>query len=249
MNPNSSPSGSTVSPDQQTNNSQVPMAPPAAMPDKAANASLPSAPESWPGAFGAFKYSKQAVMINIWTLVLLFLTVIVVALLLDKQGTVGQFISGLISTYVSVAYTLTFIAGVRKQELSYLESLKKGLTYFVKFILLSILVALVLAGSLLLVIIPFFFVLPRTVLTNYYLLDQNMGVIESFKASWEATKGHSLQVWGIIGASILMALPMITIIGIPVALYLLIMYSAIFAVLYEYLKKSSPSPATTASAN
>jgi hypothetical protein len=113
---------------------------------------------------------------------------------------------------------------------------------------LTILITLSLIVSFLLLVIPFFFVLPRLTLAEYFLVDKNMGVIEAYKASWNATKGHSLKVWGIYGAGILMALLCVTVIGIPVAFYLLIMYSAAFAVLYEFLNRSPATQPATAAA-
>jgi uncharacterized membrane protein len=114
---------------------------------------------------------------------------------------------------------------------------------------LFILIALSIVASAVLFIIPVFFVLPRLALAYYFLIDKHMGVIEAYKASWHATKGNAGKVWGIIGATILMALLMITIIGIPFSIYFLIMYSAVFAVLYEFLGKTQPTaPAAPAPA-
>lgn len=74
------------------------------------------------------------------------------------------------------------------------------------------------------------------------------GVLDAYKASWAATRGHAMKVWGIAGVNCLMLLPVITIIGIPVSLYLLFMYSAANAVLYAYpLKHPTPRPLDTIS--
>ncbi len=107
--------------------------------------------------------------------------------------------------------------------------------------LLGIVSGLVLVASFIALIIPFFIVAPRIALSPYFLIDKNMGPIEALKASWAITQGHAGKVWGIIGANIAFALLILTLIGIPVAIYLLFMYSAALAVLYEFLNKQ-PKP-------
>jgi membrane-anchored glycerophosphoryl diester phosphodiesterase (GDPDase) len=111
---------------------------------------------------------------------------------------------------------------------------------------LMLLLWVVLSLSLLLFVIPFFFVLPRLVLSPYYLVNQNLGPIAALKASWEKTKGHSGKVWGIIGVNILFVLLCVTIIGIPVALYLLFMYASASPVLYYWINRQSTQPAVAA---
>lgn len=219
------------------------------------SAALPGVPSSWPGAFGAYKHSKQAVLKNIWTLVIIWVLVAVVSGVLQMAlSTPGRLIAYLVDALGTAAFTLTFIAGVRGQELSIGDALTKGVNVWLKIIGLNILVGLSLIVSLLLLIVPFFFVLPRLSLANYFLVDQNLGVMDAYKASWAATDGNAGKVWGIIGANIAMALLAITIIGIPFAIYFLIMYSAATAVLYEFLNKkqpakaAAPAPATAAPA-
>jgi hypothetical protein len=207
---------------------------------------LPSVPESWPGAFGIYKYSKQAVRLNLGVIILFWLVSIVAniildALLGDVLGRTGDWISQglsyLISAFTTVGTTMAYLAGIRRQKLDFNQTFRNSLPLTLKMLALTILITLALIGSLLLLIIPFFFVAPRLALVNYFLVDKDMDVLEAFKASWAATKGRVGKVYGIVGASIAMALLVITIIGIPFAIYFLIMYSAAFAVLYEYLQK------------
>jgi hypothetical protein len=202
---------------------------------------LPGVPAEWPGAFGAYKYSKRAVRLNLGTLIILWLAVAIISGGVEKgMHATGGLISSLISALAAACYAIIFIAGVRRQRMSIGEVLSKALPLWLKMIGLGILVAVSLVVSLLLLVIPFFFVLPRLSLAHYFLVDKNLGVMEAYKASWAATKGYSGKVWGIIGATILMALLAITIIGIPFSIYFLIMYSAAYGVLYEFLNKSKP---------
>lgn len=214
-----------------------------------AEAALPNVPSAWPGAFGAYKYSKQVVMRNIWTLVVLWLIAAIVGGGAERVlGTGGSLFSSLLSVLLTVSYTLVYLAGVRGQEMSIGDSISKAVPFWLKMIGLGIVVSVTLVISLLLLVIPFFFVLPRVSLSHYFLIDKNMGIMESFKASWAATEGNAGKVWGIIGANIAMALLMITIIGIPFSIYFLLMYSGAYVVLYELLNKGKPAtaaPATT----
>ncbi len=213
-----------------------------------AEAAVSGAPSSWPGAFGAYKYSKVAVMTNIATLIIIWLGVAILNGASDKVfGSAGGLVTLVVSGLATAAYALTFIAGVRGQKLSIGDALSKAFPLWLKMIGLLIVVSVSLVVSFLLLVIPFFFVLPRLSLAHYFLVDKNLGVMEAYKASWAATKGSSGKVWGIIGATFLMALLMITIIGIPFSIYFLIMYSGAYGVLYEFLNKGG-KPAAAAPA-
>jgi hypothetical protein len=215
---------------------------------KAAGA-VSGAPSSWPGAFGAYKYSKAAVMQNVGTLIILYIIVAIINGASDRAlGNAGGLVSFLVAGLATASYVLVFLAGIRGQKLGLGDAISKALPYWLKMLGLLIVIGVSLAVSLLLLIIPFFFVLPRLSLAHYFLVDKNMGIMEAYKASWEATKGYSGKVWGIIGAAFLMALLMITIIGIPFSIYFLIMYSGAYAVLYEFLNKTKPAPAAPATA-
>jgi len=212
-----------------------------------AEGAVSGAPSSWPGAFGAYKYSKAAVMTNIWTLVIIWIIVAVINGASGRlAGGTGGVIAFLLSGLVAATYVQVYLAGVRGQKLSLGDAISKALPYWLKMLGLLIVVTVSLFISILLLVIPFFFVLPRVSLAHYFLVDKNMGVMEAYKASWAATKGSSGKVWGIIGASFLMALLMLTIIGIPFSIYFLIMYSGVYAVLYESLNKGGKAPAAAA---
>lgn len=193
-------------------------------------------PATWPGAFGVFNQSQKAVILNVSALIALYALAIIVSVICYFLGKLGDLLSNLFSVVLTGATTYVYIAGVRKKQTQFEEALSKGVSVFVKMFIVSLLTVLALVGSILLFVIPFFFVLPRLFLVNYFLIDQNLGPVEAIKASWNATEGHSMKVWGIIGASIVMILPAFTIIGIPVAIYLIFVYAAASAILYEFIR-------------
>jgi hypothetical protein len=196
--------------------------------------------------FGMYKYSKQAVKVNLGPIVIF---VILAGLLggasdvfSSRKDVVTPLVVVLLGLLINAALYITQIAGVRGQKISAVDAVSKAFSKWPRLVLLTILVTLSYAVSLLLLIVPFFFVVPRLSLANYFLVDQRMGVLEAYKASWRATKGYTLEPWSIYAVNVLIALLMLTIIGIPFAIYFYIMYSAALAVYYEMRLKSAGTP-------
>lgn len=199
-------------------------------------ATTETVPATWPGAWGLYKYSKNVIVKN-WALLLgLYIVEFALAIILMKLiGSVGRIIADVINVVLSVVMLQLYLAGIAGQKLSFDEAFSKLTPALVgKYFVNSVLYGLALAVSFVLLIVPFFFVLPRLVLSQYFVIE-GAGPIEGLKKSWEATKGHVGKVWGIIGATIAMGILFVTIIGIPFALYFLFMYSAAFALLYKYI--------------
>jgi hypothetical protein len=194
-------------------------------------------PAEWPGAFGVYKYSRAAVMLNVGTFVLLW----VIDLInggIGRAGKVGSIVSIIISLLLTVTFICTQLASARGKKIDIGEAFNQGLPFVLKMFVLGILVGLSLAVSFILLIVPFLFVLPRLSLAHYYLIDKKMGILDAYKASWNETKGHAGKIWGVIGVSILMILPVITIVGIIATIYLLFMYNVALALVYMHITKS-----------
>jgi len=208
---------------------------------------VPGTPDTWQGAFGAYKYAKAATKVNLGTLIIFWLFSLLLGSVVGlKYKAAGDLLSLVVGSLATAGYTLAYIAGVRRQKLSFGTALKAAVPLWPKMIVLNVLVDVSLGVSFLLLIIPFFFVWPRLTLAQYFLVDQKLSILGAYKTSWHATKGHASKAWGIIGATFAMALLIVTIVGIPFAIYFLVMYSAAFAVLYEYLLKAEPVPAEAA---
>lgn len=72
------------------------------------------------------------------------------------------------------------------------------LTVYIKFFVLEILVGIIAGVSIMLCVIPAFFIIPRIVFAPIYLIDNpNAGIIESLTASWNMTKGNTLSIIGL----------------------------------------------------
>ncbi|MGB4800522.1 MAG: hypothetical protein WBP03_03335 [Candidatus Saccharimonadales bacterium] len=205
-------------------------------------------PKEWPGARTAYKYSKAATLVNWQTYLYVFLITLAFSAVFYKLGgndsTQGRYVlaqigSMLVSTFLGVSITVIELKNVARKKIDLDGALSMGGRYFVQTFLAGIATLFILIVSFLLLIVPFFFVAPRLVLYPYFIVDKNLGALEALRASWESTRGHVSKVWGIIGMTILYALIMISIIGIPVALYMLFMYSSATALLYRWITRSS----------
>lgn len=225
---------------------------PTTKPKQPANseATLPPVPEGeWPGAWGLYKYSRDAIRFNLWTIVFVAaasfgvsLLISIVVSALDLPSIVDTILSNASAAIFGVATVIIMLASVRRITKSFSEAVEGGLNMLaVEMFGLSILQGLIAIGTLILFIIPFFIIYPRFSLAQYYLVDKKMGVIGSLKASWHATKGSLGKLYGIAGVNIAFVLLCLTIVGIPFAAYFLIMYSAAVPVLYSYLLEHAPA--------
>jgi membrane-anchored glycerophosphoryl diester phosphodiesterase (GDPDase) len=200
---------------------------------------LDKIPKEWPGAYGLYKYSKQAVQPNLWNIVGLYVVAVLLNMVFGNLKNIGGVLQFLLAAYYGAALVFIWLAGTQGKVKTVQDSLKDTYPVFIKYLVLQILVGLLIGASLLLLIIPFFFVYPRLALAQYYLIDKKMGIMDAINASWNNTKGYSVKVWTVTLAAISMALLALTIIGIPFAIYFLVMYSAAMAVLYKHIEAKS----------
>ncbi len=196
----------------------------------------------WPGAFGAFKPSKDLVMFNLMPVAVLAVLSIVIGLFTpDNSG--GSLLGLIISSILSVALLTVLLGAAQSKKVSLAQAISKAFSMLtIKYIALSIVVFAALFLSLLALVIPFFFVLPRLLLAPYFLVETNCGVFEAIEKSWALTKGNAGKAWGVIGVSVLFALLIIVLVGI----YLTIMYLGALVLLYNYLKSHQPAVAQQA---
>jgi hypothetical protein len=207
--------------------------------------------KDWPGAFGAFKPSREAMRRSLSTFVYLILvnigTVLILSTLLrmifgNTAGSALYDVLGIVVGAFFVVVTINaYLTSVRGKRIEFQEALEAGVPFLGRMVLLDLLVVVTVIGGLILLIIPGIYFALRLSLAPYFLVDKNMGVMEAYKASWDATKGHVKQILGMIGVFILMFLPCITIIGVIASIYLVFMYSAVYAMFYLYVSQKHVS--------
>lgn len=218
----------------------------------AAQQNLPPMPDQWPGGFGAYKYSKQAVMFNLGTIAFIILILFAVNGAMYPLKSAGSLLSLIFGAFANAAVAIVILGSLNKQKVELGDAFSKSVPFWLNMVILEILVGITYVLSFIALIVPFFFVAPRLALANYYLVDKKLNAIDAYKASWDATKGNVGKVYGIVGASIAMGLLALTVIGIPFAIYFLFMYSAVLGVLYKYIEKNpaasaqQPAPAAPA---
>lgn len=213
--------------------------------------------KEWPGAFGAYKPSREAVLKNLSTLIWLAILDVVANLALSivlklvfgnvGGGTLYDVGSLFISALFIVAQVYVFLSGVHGKRVE-LDQLYKAISpFWMRMVLLDLLIVVTVVGGLILLIIPGIYFGLRLSLAPYFLVDKNMDVMEAYKASWDATKGNVGKILAIIGVYLLMILPIITIVGILATVYFTFMYAAVYALFYEYLKDKNPTASKKAS--
>jgi len=198
---------------------------------------------TWPGAFGIYKHSKAAVKFNLAPYLILLALTLILSGPFDKLfkdsallSLLAQLVIIVLTVVVGIATTLVLFAGARRNTMTIGESFSRAnMSLILKYIGVTIVTSSLLLASFIAFVIPFFFVAPRVALAPYFLIDKNLGVLDSIKASWNSSKGNVGKVYGMFGATIVFALPILTIIGIPVAIYLLVMYSAALVIFYQYV--------------
>lgn len=105
---------------------------------------------------------------------------------------------------------------------------------------LSVVSGFAIMGGFILLIIPGIILLRKFFLAPYVLVDQETGIIESLKISARMTDKAPGSIWGLIGVSLLIALPsVISVYGIGAlaTAALTVAYSAAPALRYQELKK------------
>lgn len=203
----------------------------------------------WPGAFGIFKISKEAVKLNLGTIIALLVIPIILSysvgfaskLLPSNTLFVLNILSSLVNMIISATMTYIIIESVKGQKANIGIALSTVFKKALNVILASIITTTISIVSIILFIIPAFFIIPRISLTLCFIIDKDMGAMEALSASWNNTKGNLGKIYGMIGFYILSCLPAITIIGIIATIYLFIMYSASFALFYMYTINNKPA--------
>jgi putative flippase GtrA len=146
-------------------------------------------------------------------------------------------LSGLIGLIFAPAVIVLQLKAARNQTITWQEALKEGLHQFWRFLGLAILSAIILSVALLLLIVPFFIVLPRIILAPYYLIDKKLGPVEALKASAADYKAHQ-GTWGIIGVSFLIGLvTIIPLVGRIASTVLSFLYAPASAIRYLQIQK------------
>jgi hypothetical protein len=246
------PSPSTEPANTPTETPQTPP-PPSPEPIASGPSGTTTLPE-WPGAFGLFKVSREAVRRSLSTLVWLAVLTFLVSIVTNSVDKNTHHLPVAISLVLSLALyfvgvlfsaatAYAVVTTSRGQHVSVSDAFSKGSKFWVGFFLLGLLTLLAIIAGFIALVIPMLFVITRLALAPYFLVDKGLGPVKAFSASWAAMKGHGMKFWGIVGVMILMALPVITVVGLLATVYLIFMYQAAMPLLYLHVTESESTKA------
>lgn len=128
--------------------------------------------------------------------------------LISSQGQTALAILGIAAIWSLLVYPATMVfatravRGEKDQPLGYLLASRK---YFWRLYGLAILVNVVIFFGLLALIVPGLIFIRRYILSPYYLVERDLGILESMKLSSKLSKNHKKETWGTIGVVIAMA--------------------------------------------
>jgi len=186
------------------------------------------------GGFELFKPSIDTLKLNLKTFLTLLaipiLTLLPVYLFSDPGRTTTEadglvasltFVGYLVLVLVNPALIYTQIQGARKKVVEPGVAFKTGLKYFWRILGAEVLLFFIFLFSFMALVVPFFFMYRRYILTPYYIVDRDMRVMEALRKSAEDSITYKSPMWGLVGVSLLAQLPsFIRIIGwIPGVLY------------------------------
>ncbi len=203
--------------------------------------------------FKNIKESWEAVKLNLVTLLLLYLIPTVLLILATPllilpaitgtdAGTataVILMIVGLMAVFVLwlfilPAIVLAQLASVQGKKVEFQDALKQGQKYVLRYIGLGVLSWIAIVAGLIVFIIPGLLIAFFLSAAPYLLVDKNLGVIESMKASYELTKEYWKPVVGVLLVFFVINLPSyVPLIGNIITLALSIAYLCLPAYIYS----------------
>ena len=138
--------------------------------------------------------------------------------------------------YQALLYTAQLLAA--RGTVSFRDLWDIATRYWGRLFLLIISMGIIIGVGLILFIVPGLIFLRRYYLAPYFMIDQNLGVMESLRRSAAMSKPISSYIWGVIGLMVLLSVPsFFSDIGSLVSLVLLAGYSVAPAILYFEAKK------------
>ncbi len=189
--------------------------------------------KKWESPFKVYPMIKHNVKKYFWTIFLFFavyyvIYIVVAMIFKGKSGSVIVSLTNIIlSAYLSVAVILTYINAFSDKVVSFADTIKSSNKFIGKYIILNIFITIISILSILALGIPAFFIIPRIIIAPFLLVKNDMSATDALKQSWEITRNQygPLYLWFL--QSILIGLLAFTIIGIPFAIYFIIVTGSI----------------------
>lgn len=208
-----------------------------------------------PSAFSLFKPSWEGLKQNLAELIVIWLvpTLIIVVLAAIAASASNNNASGVSALFIAlcvvvgVAYAALIgpaiihiqLKSSLMEKATYESAWETSKKFWWRFIILSIVLAIVIGVGFILLIVPGIIFLKRYFLSHYALIDKDLGTFDSMRRSNELSRNRSMSVYGIIGVDILINIPsVIPILGQLVTFLLQIAYFCAPAIRYQQLTRS-----------
>jgi hypothetical protein len=200
----------------------------------------------------AFKTSWKCVKSQIWVLAGLLIGYTIISLILSlltgpTQGSwAGEIIVTIINIVIACIFSLGYtknmfqaLDGEEPQFSAYGQESRKIIKYFIAEILFTIIFVI----GLCLLIIPGIYIALRLQFFTAFIVEDNAGIVESFKRSWAITKGQGLPLFWVLLTQIGITLVglILFVIGIFIAIPVIYM---MYCYIYRKLVALETTPAT-----
>jgi hypothetical protein len=141
------------------------------------------------------------------------------------------------------ALTASTLASAQGKKINLQQSLDKAFHFFWRFVGLTILIGLIVVVGLILLIVPGIFMIRRYILAPYYMIDRDLGIMDTLRLSAKESRALPWPLWGLVGVELLLTLPIIIpFVGIFIAVGFQVVYACAPAIRYGEYKKLKLSP-------
>lgn len=154
----------------------------------------------------SWKYTKS----QIWVLAGLFIGYLILSslisvLFMPAQGWVGKTVANLLSAVILSAFMLGYIKnmfqtldGEEPQFSAYGSQARKIVTYFVASLICYVAIAI----GMILLVVPGIYLALRLQFYGQFIVEEDCGITESLKRSWEITQGQGMPLFLLLLAMI-----------------------------------------------
>lgn len=202
----------------------------------------------WPCAFKIYSISKAAVKYNRNLIIgLMALAAFVeIAYVVYSEHSKTSFSNS--AVYYLVEFILiifqymilyVILQGSKANKINLDQTLTVIFKKVINIIVCSFILSIIFLASIILLIIPAFFIIPRIYLAVYYVIDKDMDPISAIKTCWHDTRNNVLKLYEILGVNILILILALTIVGIPFAIYFGFYYYGASTVYYRYISSQN----------
>jgi uncharacterized membrane protein len=213
-------------------------------------------PAELPGAFSLLKPSWHAIKLNFITLVEFIIIPLILSLLSTLMphllhstnhsgapaviSTAINLLSGILSLMFAPGMTYTLLKGTKGERIDFYPAFRAGLTYFWRYLGVTICTTFLIVVGLILLIVPGIFMIRRYFLAPYYLIDRDLGIFETLRTCKSNSKQFGNKVLGVFCVQALFIIILIIpVLGWIAGVILSIMYYSAPAIRYRQITAAS----------